>query len=154
MTQTQKFWIGVASANHALRGDAESFMQVCHGKGGPLKRLKQGDVIIYYSPSSEMGSKLRLQAFTTIGRVRDDRVYRVEMAAGFTPFRRDVDYVHANCAAIHPLLDQLEFTRGKTNWGYAFRFGLLEISAADFALIAGAMEAPIDKLCSPAQTLV
>lgn len=32
-------------------------------------------------------------------------------------------------------------TKGKRNWGYAFRFGLVEIDAADFRLIAEAMAA-------------
>jgi hypothetical protein len=63
------------------------------------------------------------------------------MGGGFTPFRRDVDYVDAQEAAILPLLDRLEFTRGKKNWGYAFRFGILEISQADFETIAAAMQA-------------
>jgi hypothetical protein len=39
------------------------------------------------------------------------------------------------------LLDRLSFTAGRSNWGYAFRFGLLSITAADFAAIAGAMRA-------------
>jgi hypothetical protein len=32
-------WIAVASANHATRGREDGFMQICHGKGGPLRRL-------------------------------------------------------------------------------------------------------------------
>ena len=35
-------WIAVAAADHVSRGVQEGFMQVCHGKGGPLKRLKEG----------------------------------------------------------------------------------------------------------------
>ena len=41
-----------------------------------------------------------------------------------------------------PLLDQLDFTRGRTNWGYQMRFSLFEISAHDFGLIASAMGVP------------
>ena len=55
--------------------------------------------------------------------------------------RRDVDWADAGEAPIDPLLDQLEFTAGKTNWGYQLRFGLFEISAADFRMIAEAMGA-------------
>ena len=43
--------------------------------------------------------------------------------------RRDVDWADADDAPIAPLLDQLDFTAGKTNWGYQLRFGLFEISA-------------------------
>jgi hypothetical protein len=37
------------------------------------------------------------------------------------------------------LLDQLELTRGKHNWGYPFRFGLVEITRSDFDIISAAM---------------
>lgn len=133
-----KHWIAVACAEHARRGKLLGFMQVCHGKGAPLRRLTAGDGVIYYAPSSTMAVKDRLQSFTTIGRVKDERTYQAEME-GFRPFRRDVVYDEANEAPIAPLLQQLELTRGKANWGYAFRFGLVEISAADFAIIAKAM---------------
>jgi hypothetical protein len=33
-------------------------------------------------------------------------------------------------------LDGLSFIKDKSKWGYAFRFGHLEISRADFELIA------------------
>ena len=44
-------------------------------------------------------------------------------------------------APIKPLLDRLDFTAGKSNWGYQLRFGLFEISDHDFRLIAEAMGA-------------
>ena len=43
----------------------------------------------------------------------------------------------------YQLLERLEFTRGKKNWGYAFRFGLVEISQADFDTVAQAMKAEV-----------
>jgi hypothetical protein len=138
-----KYWIAVASADHARRGKKLGIMQVCHGKGGPLRRVRAADGVVYYSPTISFGGKQRLQAFTTIGTVKDDRTYQVDMGEGFRPFRRDVDYLDAREAAIQPLLDQLEFTRGKKNWGYAFRFGLVEISAGNFATIAAAMQAKV-----------
>jgi hypothetical protein len=39
------------------------------------------------------------------------------------------------------LLDALEFTSGKPNWGYQLRLGLFAIRAEDFRLIAAAMGA-------------
>jgi hypothetical protein len=59
----------------------------------------------------------------------------------FKPYRRDVSWAQANEAPIAPLLDRLEFTAGKRNWGYQLRFGLFPLSAADFRLIAEAMDA-------------
>jgi EVE domain len=136
-------WIGVASAEHVRRGRSGGFMQLGHGKAAPVKRVKPGDRIIYYSPTVTLGGKDKLQAFTAIGTVKDREPYVGEMGKGFKPYRRDVDWAKAEEAPIHPLLDRLEFTAGKPNWGYQLRRGLFPISAADFRLIAKAMGANI-----------
>jgi hypothetical protein len=60
---------------------------------------------------------------------------------GFKPYRRDVTWAKAKEAPIRPLLDALEFTAGKPNWGYQLRFRLFPVSEADFCLIAKAMGA-------------
>jgi hypothetical protein len=139
----RRYWLAVASADHARRGKDLGIMQVCHGKGGPLKRPRAGDGVVYYSPTVSFGGSDRLQAFTSIGVVRDERIYQADMGGGFRPFRRDVTFVKANEASILPLLDELELTRGKRNWGYAFRFGFLEITQRDFAVISAAMGATV-----------
>jgi len=137
-----KYWIAVASAEHARRGKA-GFMQVNHGKKTPLQRIRAGDGVTYYSPAETIGGKDRLQSFTTIGRVRDEEVYQGVMGGDFTPWRRNVDYVEASDAPIALLLDELEFTRGNRNWGYQMRFGLFEISEHDFRTIAMSMGAEV-----------
>lgn len=143
-------WIAVASADHVGRGRTGGFMQVCHGKGGPISRLRAGDRVVYYSPTVSMRGKDRLQAFTSIGIVEDKPVYQCDMGGGFRPFRRDVNYAGASEASILPLLEQLELSRGERNWGYPFRLGLVEITARDFDTIAAAMGARIR--ASPAET--
>lgn len=143
METSQRYWIAVASADHARRGKTLSIMQVCQGKGAPLRRMHMGDGIVYYSPTVAFGGKERLRAFTTIGTVKDDRIYQADTDEGFRPFRRDVAYLEADEAAILPLLDRLELTRGKRNWGNAFRFGLAEITKADFDTIVAAMNATV-----------
>lgn len=114
-------------------------MQVNHGKAAPLRRIKPGDGIVYYSPTTILREKDHLQAFTAIGTVREGEPYQGDMGAGFTPFRRDVAWSNGAEAPIKPLLEQLDFTKGKSNWGYQLRFGLFEISQHDFRLIAQAM---------------
>lgn len=133
------YWIAVASAEHVRRGRKDGFMQVNHGKAAPLRRIRPGDGIVYYSPTTILGQKDGLQAFTAIGTARDGEPYQGEMGGGFTPFRRDVEWAQAEEAPIKPLLDRLEFTAGNPNWGYQLRFGLFPVSAVDFALIAEAM---------------
>ncbi len=134
-------WLAVASAEHVRRGRAEGFMQVSHGKLGPLRRILPGTGIIYYSPTAVFGVKDGLRAFTAIGIVRQGEPYQVEMGGGFVPFRRDVDWSASREAPIAPLLDRLDFTTGNRNWGYQLRFGVLAISAHDYDLIAEAMNA-------------
>lgn len=57
-------WIAVASADHVMIGRALGFMQVCHGKAAPLRRLRAGDRVIYYVPTRQFRGRDRLQAFT------------------------------------------------------------------------------------------
>ena len=42
---------------------------------------------------------------------------------------------------MRPLIDELSFIRSKAHWGAAFRFGVVRVPEADFALIAAAMGA-------------
>lgn len=136
-------WIAVASAGHVRIGLNDGFMQVCHGKGAPLKRIKPGDAVVYYSPVESFGDKDRLQAFTAIGIANDRPPYQASMCTGFHPWRRDVTWIDALHAPIRPLLGLLSFTEGRSNWGYAFRFGILAITANDLNLISEAMGAQI-----------
>jgi hypothetical protein len=136
-------WIAVASAVHVRHGRNGGFMQVCHGKAGPLHRVKPGDRVAYYSSTLELGGKDRLQAFTAIGIVKAGEPYQVDMGGGFYPCRRDVAWSNANEAPIRPILDVLEFSAGKRNWGYQLRFGIFRISDHDINLIAAEMEAEL-----------
>jgi EVE domain len=133
-------WITVASAEHVRLGVEGGFMQVCHGKAGPLGRIKPGDGVTCYSPSRTFGGADRLQAFTAIGTVGEGKPYLSDMG-GFRPFRRDVAWARATLAPIRPLLDLLEFTARDPSWGFRLRFGVLTIGEHDFALIAHAMGA-------------
>jgi hypothetical protein len=136
-------WIAVASAEHVRLGRRMGFMQVGHGRVAPLRRIQPGDRVAYYSPTSVLGGKDKLQAFTAIGVVQEGEPYQADMGGGFRPFRRDVAWQAAAETPILTLLDQLEFTRDKKNWGYQLRFGLFEISEDDMAKVAQAMSATL-----------
>lgn len=142
-------WLAVASADHARRGCAsleQGFMQVCHGKCAPLKRMAPGDRVAYYAPTVTMGGKDKLQCFVSIGIVLPGEPYRFDMGGGIEPFRRNVFYAAAQEAPIAPLLDHLHFVEDRTNWGYKFRFGLFKINDHDLSLIANSMRANLDGL--------
>jgi hypothetical protein len=135
---SRNYWIGVVSKDHVDVGVAGAFAQVNHGKASPLERMHAGDGFAFYSPRTQYPNGEPLQAFTAIGRIRDGKVYQATMG-DFHPFRLDVDFFPAQTAPVRPLIDDLSFIRSKKHWGAAFRFGVLRVPEADFALIAAAM---------------
>jgi EVE domain len=140
----KKNWLAIASADHVAVGRSAGFMQVCHGKVSPLKRIHPGDCVVYYSPNQRYSAshaqrgKDRLQAFTAIGTVKDGAPYRADTGGSFQPFRRDVIWHEGEPTALALLQTKLAFTQEK-NWGYRLRQGLVEISEADMVIIAEAM---------------
>lgn len=143
-----RYWIGVASRDHVARGIAGGFCQLCHGKAQPLQRMSPGDWIIYYSPKEQFEGSTPCQRFTAIGEIQPGEIYAFEMFPGFQPHRRKVRFHPARAAAIHPLIADLEFIRDKAHWGAPFRFGFLEISRADFELIAETMLVELPELAT------
>ncbi len=137
--QQSRYWIGVVSASHVKHGVLGGFAQLCHGKSAPLRRMSSGDWLVYYSPRTELPNGEALQAFTAIGQVADDRVYKYQLSDSFVPFRRNIRYISCHEVKIAALLDQLTFTRGNRNWGNNFRYGHFEIEVEDFLTIAEAM---------------
>lgn len=136
-------WLAVASAEHVRHGREHGFMQVCHGKAAPLRRIRPADRVVYYSPCLALRGKDKLQSFTAIGVVQAGEPYAFDMGDGFCPFRRDVAWFDAIETPIQPLLDRLEFSAGVRNWGYPMRFGLFAISGPDMDAISSAMQARI-----------
>ena len=135
-----RYWIIVASQEHVMLGVTGGFAQAGHGKRSGLARMHAGDAIVYYSPRITYEGNEPLHAFTALGDVSDDEIVQVEMSPDFRPFRRNVHYRSTGTIKIEPLVGKLRFIKNKKRWGYAFRFGLLEIGREDFDLIAGEFE--------------
>jgi hypothetical protein len=130
-------WLGVVSRAHVRTGVAGGFAQLCRGKAQPLRRMRRGDWLVYYSPAIEIGGAA-LRAFMAIGQVEGPEVYPYDMGGGFVPYRRDVRYADAEEVAIDMIKQRLEFC-ARPNCGMALRRGHLPPEAADFATIAAAM---------------
>jgi len=139
-----RYWIGVASKLHVDDAVAGAFTQMNHGKSAPLERMRAGDGFVFYSPRTAYPDGEPLQAFTAIGRVRTGAIYQHTLSGEFRPFRVDVDYLPSQPVPIKPLIAQLSFIRSKTHWGAVFRFGMLRIPEADFALIAAEMRCELE----------
>ena len=89
----QTYWVSTISRDHVRLGVEGGFTQAGHGKASGLKRLKADDWLVFYSPKTSLRDGELLQAFTAIGRVVDEELYQVEMAPGFTPWRRNIEFV-------------------------------------------------------------
>ncbi len=140
-----RYWIAVASKEHVNRGIEQGICQVCHGKGGPLKRMNPGDWIIYYSPVEHFGGTTICRQFTAIGQIKDKPPYQFRMSEDFIPWRRDVTFYQSKPVAIQPLLDKLSFITDRKRWGFIFRRGFFEINKQDFTRIAYEMGVQIDE---------
>jgi hypothetical protein len=138
-----RYWIGVASREHVLRGLVGGFCQLCHGKAAAIRRLAPGDGIVYYAPKESFGADEPCRRFVALGRIAAGEPYQHEMAPGIVPWRRDVDWRPIRHEApIAPLVPALDFIADKRRWAAPFRFGLVAIGEADFRRIADACLAP------------
>ncbi|HEX8548458.1 MAG TPA: EVE domain-containing protein [Cytophagaceae bacterium] len=113
----RKFWIIVASKDHVKTGIAEGIAQACHGKASPLRRMRKGDFVIYYSGKQHFGKPEKCQEFTAVGIVKDDEVYPFQMTAEFCPFRRNIEFYKSEDVSILPMIDELEFIQNKKKLG-------------------------------------
>ena len=107
--------------------------------------MAPADWIIYYSPVEIFGSKQPCRKFTALGQITSEAPYQVCMTPSFVPWRHDVTFKETKSIAIEPLIDTLSFIKNKQQWGFPFRRGCFEISAADFGIIAEAMGITVRK---------
>ncbi|KAL9654259.1 hypothetical protein ABK040_010291 [Willaertia magna] len=140
-TLRTRYWLIVASKDHVSKGKELGIAQACHGKDGPLKRMKTGDRVVYYSSKLvfENGStKTNIcQCFTAIGTISNqDTPYQVEMTPTFKPWRINVNYdKDSKIVNIKSMIDKLSFIENKKSWGMYFRGGFRELSEDDFNVI-------------------
>lgn len=137
--QQIKYWLVVVSRDHLELGKKLGIVQANHGKAAPMRRMKPGDLIVFYSPKIHFQGKEPLKKLTAIARVKKGDAYQADMSGGFTPFRRDVEFLACEETDIQPLIDALTFIRNKKSWGFVFRFGFFEIPKGDFEIITKAM---------------
>lgn len=166
--EAPRYFVGVAARDAVDAAIRVGYVEINRGKAAPLERMRDGDLVLYYSPRVTDGGA-PLQEFTALARVRGDALYQAPNvvtgaatgaatsattgaatgaatdaatdagAAAGGPFRRPADYLDVRAVPIRPLIDTLAFIRNKVHWGAALRFGFVRISPADFALITGAM---------------
>ncbi|UII21299.1 EVE domain-containing protein [Fulvivirga ligni] len=139
MDREVKYWMLVASKDHVKNGIEQGIAQACHGKVAPLKRMRTGDFVIYYSGKLSFGKPEKCQEFTALGKVIDDEIYQFQVSEDFCPSRRNIEFFTTDDVSILPLIDDLHFIQNKQKWGYPFRFGFFEVNKHDFDLISSKM---------------
>ena len=115
-----KYWIGVASRDHVLRGVKDGVAMLNHGKLAPLKRMSAGDFLVYYAPKIELGEKQPYQKFVAVCRIKTGEPHQVKLSEDFEPFRLDVEYFKAEEAEIKTLIEDLNFIKTKNPGGIRF----------------------------------
>jgi EVE domain len=135
----RRYWIAVVPRDHAEAAVANGIVELSYGRAEPLSRMQPGDGLLFYSPREHYPDGEPLQAFTAIGRIADGPIVEAPPAPPAPTYRRGAQWLAAAPAPIRPLLDDLSFIRNKSNWGGAFRFGVLRVPRDDFAAIAAAM---------------
>jgi hypothetical protein len=135
-----RYWVVVANRDHVRRAVEAGVAQLTYGRREGLDGMRESDGIAFYS-ARELPEGSPLRAFTAVGRVADDELYRVGAGdSDWRPWRRRVDYrPDVADAPIRPLLHVLEFTRHSYDWGLTLRPGFLEVSRHDFEVIEQAM---------------
>lgn len=104
-----KYWVIVASKDHVKAGITAGIAQACHGKVAPLKRMRKGDFVLFYSGKQTMGKPDKCQEFTAIGEVKNEDMYAFQMTPDFCPSRRDIAFFKHRDVSILPLINELEF---------------------------------------------
>lgn len=133
-------YVIVASLNHAQIAIDGGFAQANHGKLSPMKRLRKGDGVVFYSPKLKYQHPEPCQKFTAIGRVLDEEAYQVLQMEDFEPWRREVEWKEGVMQIeIKPMLQDLDFVKDKRRWGMSVRRGFFEIAKDDFEMIERAM---------------
>jgi hypothetical protein len=141
MTDLQRAWLGVVSADHTQRAVEGGFIQLNHGKRYGVARLREGDGFVIYSPTERYGEKQPLRAFTALGVVADAAPYQAEPmnmgAHGIVqPWRRRIEFLPVQRADLRAV--ELDLTR-QPNWGYQLRRGLVPLEPGDFEALRSAM---------------
>jgi hypothetical protein len=136
----RRYWLVVASRDHALRGLDGGFVMANHGKRAPLARMSVGDAVLVYSPRTGYPEGASLRAITVVGEVTGEEPEPSEAIPG--GFRR-----RASLRAVEPpvpldeVRDHLPTSR--------LRFGFLELESAHGEALVARAEAASGRPSTP-----
>lgn len=135
------YWVGVVSKDHVEKGKLLEICQFCHGKSWPLKKISNGDYIIYYSPKKALNSTVPYKKFTAIAYIEDNDIYQERVSDHFSPYRIKARFIETSDVQLIDLKTKLSFLQSTKNYGLLFRKGFFQIKEGDFKKIYRAMTA-------------
>jgi hypothetical protein len=118
-------WVIVASRDHARRGLADGFIMANHGKRAPLTRMRPGDGVMIYSPTTTYPKGTPLRAITIVGTVTGAEPEPSDIIAN--GYRRRAELHEIEPLTLDRVRDHLPTNR--------LRFGWFELSSAQAAAV-------------------
>jgi hypothetical protein len=118
-------WVIVASRDHARRGLADGFIMTNHGQRAPLARMRQGDGVVIYSPTTTYPKGAPLRTITIVGTVTGAEPEPSEVIAN--GYRRRAELHEIEPLTLDRVRDHLPTSR--------LRFGCFELSPLDAAAV-------------------
>lgn len=114
-----RYWVVVASRDHARRGVRGGFVMANHGRRAPVARMAVGDRVLVYSPRTAHPDGEPLRAITVVGEVTGDEPEPSEVIEG--GWRRAAALREVQPLPLAAVREHLPVAR--------IRFGFLEVDA-------------------------
>ena len=132
------FYIGVVHLAQVREAERQGYVSFAHGDRASVEKVVPGDKVVYYAPKEDEDGA-PVQAFIAHATVTGEEVETRSFGSHGTGQVRRATYDAVREVPVRPMIEDLEILAGKQNWGGVFRSGKVEIGAADYQRIAGAM---------------
>lgn len=137
------YWVTTAALEHVHIVKEKGYTQVNMGPKEPLEKMKQGDWILYYSPTVYYKQPESLcQKFSGISKLIDEKIYPQDPKDPIL-WRRNAQFY--NCIPHHAQQFHtfVDFLKQHDYWVDAFKKSVFEISQSDFLYIAKKIIVPV-----------
>lgn len=132
-------WVCVVSRADAHLAQVEGRLRLSATSERRVRRLREGDGVLLYSPREGNREGAVVRRFTAAGTVVAGEAYQL----GDDPhgsWCRDVRFDDVRDEVeVGPLLERLSFVRPGAGWGVAFRPGFVRVAEADHRLVRAAL---------------
>ncbi len=79
----RRFWINTVSLDHVEGAIEGGFTQADHGANTRLRRPRPGDLMVFYSPRTNLHGGIPVRQFTALATVTGNKPYQVKLSKDF-----------------------------------------------------------------------